>query len=184
LSPGEQIGISADAWYQHTTRRIDGLRLIEEQMSDELGRLCAIKLREALSDETGSEIARTDALIGAAPIAVLFAEAAPSRKDVGVEGGIGLYGLDPTAPMPMRSILNVVEAQSRLINDVSAQLESARAALTERKLIDRAKGLLMDSRGISEKAAYALMRETAMRQNKRIVQIAEAIVSTAEILKA
>jgi len=84
----------------------------------------------------------------------------------------------------MRSILNVIQAQSRRIDDVCAQLESARAALGERKVIDRAKGLLMSSRKLSEQAAYALMRETAMRQNKRIVDIAESIVSMADILKA
>ncbi|HEX3835710.1 MAG TPA: ANTAR domain-containing protein [Steroidobacteraceae bacterium] len=83
----------------------------------------------------------------------------------------------------MRSILYVIQAQARRIDDVSAQLESARAALGERKVIDRAKGLLMSNRNLTEKDAYTLMRETAMRQNKRIVDIAESIISMADILK-
>lgn len=84
----------------------------------------------------------------------------------------------------MRSIMEVIHAQSRRLNDVSHQLESARAALAERKAIERAKGLLMASRKLSEKQAYELMRETAMTQNKRIYEIAEAIISMADILKS
>ena len=83
----------------------------------------------------------------------------------------------------MRSILDVIQAQSRHIHDMSSQLESARVVLLERKVIDRAKGLLMNSRRLSEADAYALLRETAMSQNKRIFEIAESIVSMAEILK-
>ena len=67
---------------------------------------------------------------------------------------------------------------------ILAHYKTARAALDERKVVDRAKGLLMSSRNLSEKDAYTLMRETAMRQNKRIVDIAESIVSMADILQA
>ncbi len=183
-SAGEPAGVSADDWYRHTTQRIDGLRVIETRLAEELARLCALKLRAAHGDGAGAEAAGSQAISGTAAIAVLFAEADPARQAPGIERGIGLYFLDPSVPTPMRSILSVVETQSRRIHDVSTQLESARAALAERKLVDRAKGLLMESRGIAERAAYALMREAAMRQNKRIVQIAEAIISTAEILKA
>ena len=99
------------------------------------------------------------------------------------EGGSGLYTLASPGPKPMRSILSVMQAQSRRIDDVSAQLETALAALDERKIIDRAKGLLMSSRNLSEKDAYTLMRETAMRQNRRIADIAESIISMADILQ-
>ena len=58
----------------------------------------------------------------------------------------------------MRSILDVVEAQSRRIEDINSQLESARVALAERKTIDRAKGILMHSRRLNEKDAYTLLR--------------------------
>jgi len=63
------------------------------------------------------------------------------------------------------------------------QLESARVALTERKAIERAKGILMTSRRLSEKDAFALLRQTAMKQNKRMFDIAEAILSMADVLK-
>jgi AmiR/NasT family two-component response regulator len=63
---------------------------------------------------------------------------------------------------PVRSILDVVEAQSRRIDDINSQLESARIALTERKIIERAKGILMRSGRLSEKDAYTLLHQTAI----------------------
>lgn len=89
--------------------------------------------------------------------------------------------LDGASRKLMRSILDVVQAQSRQIQDANFQFESARIALAERKTIDRAKGVLMSSRGLSEENAYKLMRKVAMNQNKRIVDGAEAILSTADI---
>jgi AmiR/NasT family two-component response regulator len=77
----------------------------------------------------------------------------------------------------------VVAAQSRRIDDVSQQLESARKALAERKMIDRAKGILMKNRRLTETDAYALLRQTAMGQNKRLVDVAEAVLSMADMLK-
>ncbi len=86
-------------------------------------------------------------------------------------------------PKPMRSILHVVEAQSRRIDDINSQLESARIALTERKIVERAKGILMRSRRLSEKDAYTLLRQTAMSRNKRIFEVAEAIIGMEDIFK-
>ncbi len=184
LPADEPKGVSADAWYQHTTRRIDALHAIEDEMARQLGKLCAFKLTEARREDAGAATSRTDDILATAPVGVLLTEADPAISNSGLEGGIGLYSMSSPGPKPMRSILYVIQAQSQRINDVSAQLESARAALDERKIIDRAKGLLMRSRALSEQAAYTLMRETAMRQNKRIVDIAESIVSMADILQA
>jgi AmiR/NasT family two-component response regulator len=91
------------------------------------------------------------------------------------ENEVGLF--------PMHALLDIVAGQSLRIDAINTQLESARQALAERKIIDRAKGLLMHSRRLSEQDAYTLIRQTAMNQNKRIVEVAEAIVSMADILK-
>ena len=58
------------------------------------------------------------------------------------------------------------------------ELAETRRALEERKVIDRAKGLLMKAKGISEDEAYALLRKTAMNQNRRVAEVAEALVRT------
>ncbi|MEO1530850.1 MAG: ANTAR domain-containing protein, partial [Pseudomonadota bacterium] len=63
------------------------------------------------------------------------------------------------------------------------ELEATKAALAERKTIDRAKGLLMAARGVGEDEAYTLLRRTAMDQGKRIAEVAAAIVTAAELLK-
>ena len=181
--PGAPLSLPADAWYQHTTRRIDALHGIEDEMASQLGRLCICKLTEARRADEGAASTRTDEILATAPIGVLLTDTDPAFSNCGLEGGVGFYTLDSPGPKPMRSIMDVIQAQSRRIDDVSAQLQSARAALDERKIVDRAKGLLMSSRNLSEQDAYTLMRETAMRQNKRIVDIAESIVSMADILQ-
>jgi hypothetical protein len=161
-----------DAWFQHSTARIDAMKCVEEQIIHDLQQLCSSKLQQARTDPPLAQESRAPDSV---PVAMLV-------PDV-LTGGVGLYTLEGTLPQPMRSILDVVHAQTRRLNDVNHQLESARAALTERKIIERAKGLLMMSRRLSEKQAYALMRETAMSQNKRIYDIAEAIISMADILQ-
>ena len=65
---------------------------------------------------------------------------------------------------------------------LTRELEEARGALEERKLIDQAKGILMTSRGLSEPDAYALLRSTAMSQNRRLVDIAQSLVTAAKLL--
>jgi Nitrate and nitrite sensing/ANTAR domain len=174
IPPAAAPGASVDAWYRYTTRRIDALHAIEDALSQQLGSLCTLKLEEARANGANTAAGHGDDILATSPVGVLLADSA----------GIGLYTLENQGPKPMRSILYVIQAQARRIDDVSAQLESARAALGERKVIDRAKGLLMSSRNLTEKDAYTLMRETAMRQNKRIVDIAESIISMADILKA
>jgi response regulator NasT len=63
------------------------------------------------------------------------------------------------------------------------ELERARLTLLERKTIDRAKGLLMEQKGLSEDAAYKLLRKLAMDQNKRIGDVAHDLVTYARVLK-
>lgn len=174
----------ADAWFEHSTARIDAMKLIEDQMAANIGRLCRLKLTEANDELKQNRPDQTDATTAAAPVAMLVMDVDPAVNDLGIDGGVGLYTLDGGFPKPMHSILEVLQAQSRRLHEVTGQLESARVALTERKVIERAKGLVMKNRRLSETEAYALLRQTAMNQNKRIYEVAEALVSMADILKA
>ena len=181
---GEPGAVTADSWYEATTRRIDAMRGIEDSVAADLGRLCAIKLAEAKAGAKHADAADRNLSKRTAPFAMLVTDVDPAVNSLGMAGGVELYGMDNGLPKPMRSIRDVVEAQSRRIDDISSQLESARVALTERKTIERAKGILMRSRRLSEKDAYTLLRQTAMSQNKRIFEVAEAIISMADIFKA
>jgi hypothetical protein len=179
----EPQAITPDAWYEVTTRRIDAMRGIENCLAADLGGLCAVKLAQAKAGANRVDAIDRDALKLAAPIAMLVTDVDPAADALGIARDVDLYGGDNGLPKPMHSILDVVEAQSRRIDDISSQLESARLALTERKTIERAKGILMRSRRLSETDAYTLLRQTAMSQNKRIFEIAEAIISMADIFK-
>ena len=185
---GEPLGVAADHWYEVTTRRIDAMKLIEDRLALDLGRLCDAKLAEAQAPASSlTDPMHADGIRATAAVAMLITDADPARNSLGLDAGIGFYALDATLdgalPTPMRSILDVVEAQSRRIDDVSSQLESARTALAERKTIERAKGTLMKNRRLTEADAYALLRQTAMSQNRRLVEIAEAVLSMADMLK-
>ena len=176
--------VYADAWFGHSTARIDAMKNVEAQMTADLSALCTAKLLRSRTSAANSQEEQANEIGATVPVAMLISDANPGFSDLGLTAGVGLYTLDGALPKPMRSIMDVIYAQSRRLNDINHQLESARAALAERKAIERAKGLLMASRRLSEKQAYDLMREAAMNQNKRIYEIAEAIVSMAEILKA
>jgi hypothetical protein len=181
---GKPASVVAHAWFERTTRRIDALKAIADRLAADLGRLCALKLAEARNNSGGTVADRDGGILATAPVAMLVTDVDPALNNLGLGGGVGVYTLDGALPSPMRSILDVLQAQGRRIDDVSSQLASARMDLIERKVIERAKGHLMKNRRLSEEDAYALLRETAMSQNKRLFEVAEAIVGMAEILKA
>ena len=64
------------------------------------------------------------------------------------------------------------------------ELDRARLSLVERKTVERAKGLLMEQKGLSEEAAYKVLRKLAMDQNKRIGDVSREIVTYAKVLKS
>lgn len=178
-----QHAVTPDAWYDVATRRIDSMKGIEDFIAADLGQLCANKLAEANRaakriDPIDSEMPRLTA-----PLAMLITQVDPEIDASGLVGGPDVYSVGHGLPKPMRSILGVVEAQSRRIDDINSQLESARVALAERKIVERAKGVLMRTRRLSEQDAYSLLRQTAMSQNRRIFDVAEAIIGMADILQ-
>ena len=81
-----------------------------------------------------------------------------------------------------RSILELVQEQARRLQTMSEELDTVRASLNERKLIERAKGLLMAHRHLSEEEAHKTMRQMAMNQNRRLIEVAEAVLAMADVL--
>lgn len=189
---GELSGITPEIWFDRSTRRMELLKTVEDRLTDDLRRLCETKLAQARADLGRADAGGPDAVL---PVAMMLVDAVPAMSGLagaGVNGpssngqgqdGAGLYAPDGLPPKLMRSVLDVMQAQSQRLRDVSLELETAKAALNERKVIDRAKGLLMSTRNLSEEEAYKLIRKTAMNQNKRIVEVAEAILSMSDILR-
>jgi response regulator NasT len=96
--------------------------------------------------------------------------------------GVSAYVVDGISQKRVRPILDAAIERFRHFSDLSRELAETRAELTERKVVDKAKGILMKQRGMSEDEAYKAMRNLAMNSNKRLVDIAESIVSAASLL--
>jgi hypothetical protein len=87
-------------------------------------------------------------------------------------------------PQLERSVIDMVNEHARRLQAVNDELETVRSALNERKLIERAKGVLMANRNITEDEAYRALRQMAMNQKRRIADVAEAVLSIAGTLRA
>ena len=96
--------------------------------------------------------------------------------------GVSAYVVDGISQKRVRPILDAAIERFQRYQSLTAELEKTRAELEQRKTLDRAKGILMQRRGMSEDEAYKAMRNLAMRSNKRLVDIADHIVSAADLL--
>ncbi len=117
------------------------------------------------------------------PVAMFVDRSDGALTQAAIEAGVSAYVVDGMRPERIKPILDAAIARFRMVQKMRAELIATRRALEERKVIDRAKGLLMAARGIDEDAAYALLRKTAMAQGRKIVEVAQALVTAAELLK-
>lgn len=99
-----------------------------------------------------------------------------------VRAGVSAYVVDGLTRERLQPILDVAIARFQEYQELRQELEKTRNSLNERKLIDRAKGILMERRGFSEREAYETLRKKAMDSNLRIVDVARTIVDAAELL--
>jgi len=118
----------------------------------------------------------------ARPIAMFVDESDEESIAASVEAGVSAYVVDGLAPHRIRPLLDLAVRRFNAFATLQADLAKAKGELAERGTIDKAKRILMDSRGIPEPAAYKQMRDAAMQQGKRIAQIAEAIVTAHELI--
>lgn len=96
--------------------------------------------------------------------------------------GVSAYVVDGISRKRVRPIVDAAIERFVQFRDLSEELAKTRAQLSERKTVDQAKGILMKQRGMSEDEAYKAMRNLAMSSNKRLVDIADSIVSAARLL--
>jgi two-component system, response regulator / RNA-binding antiterminator len=117
----------------------------------------------------------------ARPIAMFVDQSDDRSIAEAVEAGISAYVVDGLRKERIKSVLELAVRRFNAFARLQTELQEARSALADRKIIDRAKAVLMKRRGIDEPAAYALLRKQAMDSGRRIADIAEALV-TAETL--
>lgn len=113
----------------------------------------------------------------ARPIAMFVDESDEDSIIASVEAGVSAYVVDGLAPHRIRPLLDLAVSRFKAFARLENDLAEAKGKLAEREAIDRAKRILMDSRGLAEPQAYAELRKTAMNQGKRIAEIAEAVIT-------
>lgn len=116
------------------------------------------------------------------PVAMFVSGAAGGLARAAVEAGVSAYVVDGLRPDRLSPILEAAIARFQMIRQMRSELEETRKALEERKVIDRAKGLIMKAKGVGEDEAYALLRKTAMDQGRRVAEVAEALVTASSLL--
>jgi len=116
------------------------------------------------------------------PIAMFVDKSDEASIEAAVEAGVSAYIVDGLKQERVRPILKMAISRFNAFSRLNRELEETRSELENRKLVDRAKGLLMRSRGLSEDEAYALLRRTAMNQNRKIVEIAQSLITAASLL--
>jgi two-component system, response regulator / RNA-binding antiterminator len=116
------------------------------------------------------------------PIAMFVDESDEDSIAASVDAGVSAYVVDGLSAHRIRPLLDLAVRRFNAFARLQADLAEAKGKLAERETIDRAKRILMDSRGLPEPKAYAEMRSAAMSQGKRIADIAEAIVTADRLL--
>lgn len=181
-------------WFDLCTRRMNTMRQEEERLTQALNALChaqvaaarlelgpwahlqAQSLQQVLADV--AQLAHPD---GADNPAGFFDETTtPTQRSTPHATRTGLTH----GPQLDQSILDMVHEQAQRLQNMAAELDTVRASLNERKLVERAKGMLMAHRHLSEMEAHKLLRQTAMNQGRRLGDVAETVLAMADLLPA
>lgn len=169
------------AWFAHTTRRIDAIKEIETQLITHLEELCREKLTQAqagLREEAGALDAFVQADEEVGPPVVVF------RGSAEMDGPGERAAITAVASGPRlgRSLVEMLHSQSRRLQKTNEELLAAKEALEDRKVIEKAKGLLMKHRNLTEPQAHKFLRDLSMKQNRRLAEVAAALVAMESVL--
>ncbi len=99
-----------------------------------------------------------------------------------IGAGVSAYVVDEIHAERLRPIVEAARARFQRYRQLESELDRTRTQLEDRKRIERAKGIVMQQKGISEEDAYHLLRKAAMERNKRLSEIAEGIIATHDLL--
>ncbi|MCE8023309.1 nitrate regulatory protein [Billgrantia aerodenitrificans] len=175
----ESASTLGETWYELTTWRIDAMQRVETFMIGELTSLCltrTLDARRSLThrDELTQQL--NDGLPSVCQQLVELLDGSASQELGEVTARVVGSSLN-------RSLVELMRAQAGRLQALSDELEDTRRALRERKLIERAKGLIMSHQKMSEEQAYAFLRKMAMDQSKSMAEIAQTVLGLADILQ-
>jgi response regulator NasT len=118
----------------------------------------------------------------ARPIAMFVDSSDDAMIGAAIDAGVSAYVVDGLRKERVRPVLELAVRRFNAFARMQTERDEARTALAERKTIDRAKAILMQGRGLSEPDAYALLRSTAMNQGRKIIDVAEALITASDML--
>jgi response regulator NasT len=117
------------------------------------------------------------------PIAMFVDQSDKASIEAAVDAGVSAYIVGSLRKDRVKNILDLCISRFNAFARLQDELDRTRSALDERKVIDRAKAILMNAKNFTEEAAYALLRKTAMNENKKIAEIAQSVITAAELFK-
>lgn len=116
------------------------------------------------------------------PIAMFVDRSDTASIEAAVEAGVSAYIVDGLKKERVKPILDMAVSRFNAFSRLQRELAEAKSALEDRKIVERAKGILMKMRGLSEEEAFALLRQTAMNEKKKLSEIAQSVVTAAGLL--
>ena len=116
------------------------------------------------------------------PIAMFVDSSDTESTLAAVEAGVSAYVVNGLRKERVKPILDLAITRFNAFHRLQRELEETRNALAQRKAVERAKGILLKSKSISEDEAYSLLRKAAMSQNRKIIEVAESLVLAAGLL--
>ena len=116
------------------------------------------------------------------PVAMFVDRTDSTTTRMAIDAGVSAYVVDGLRKERIKPIIEAAIARFQVFARMRKELETTKAALAERKIIDRAKGLLMKAKGLGEDEAYALLRKTAMDQGRKVADVAQSLVTAADLL--
>jgi response regulator NasT len=116
------------------------------------------------------------------PVAMFVDQSDKASMEAAIDAGVSAYVVDGMRKERVKPILDMAISRFNAFHKLSEELTRAKQALEDRKVIEKAKGILMKSRGVSEGDAHALMRTTAMNESRRMVDVAQSLVTAAKLL--
>jgi two-component system, response regulator / RNA-binding antiterminator len=117
------------------------------------------------------------------PTAMFVDQSDRATIEAAVDAGVSAYIVDGLKKERVKHILDLCISRFNAFARLQGELDRAKSQLEARKVIDRAKGILMKLKGLSEEEAYALLRTTAMNEKRRIADVAQSVITAAELFK-
>ena len=117
------------------------------------------------------------------PVAMFVDQSDAATIEQAIDAGVATYIVDGLRKERIKSILDTTVSRFNAFKRLRDELHLAKQALEERKVIDRAKGLLMNDKKLSEADAYELLRKTAMNEGLRVADVAQHLITSAKRLR-